>query len=429
MRRDARIALRARQTRRTVASDGFTLIEVVVAMAIFSVVAAVTLGVVLQTTRVAGSNLRRTAAANLVTRQIEGARSATALSLTDGTQTASVTVAGITYTVKQTVRYQTPDNAGSVCSSTGTSLAYKLVRVSVTWPNMGAIPPVQADTLKAVGVGSDGLDQTSLGTLALQVSNASGGPQAGVTVTLSPGNVSHTTGDDGCAVFAALSPGTYSVSASMAGWAGIANTQAASVTNLGVSAAGITRGNLLYDTTRSVNVQLNSTTGAYLPSTMPLRLGDSYVPETTYPVCSGTPTAACSSGLPGTVQALFPAVYTVKVGACAETSPSQATVDVRPSEQPTPTVTVPVATVAIDVRKILVGTSLAGRVVTATHALGCNETYTLPSTTAGGSLLVLPYGTWTLSTPIAPLSPTQVSTTVTLSASNATPSTVLTVTS
>jgi prepilin-type N-terminal cleavage/methylation domain-containing protein len=416
--------------RRHADDPGFTLVEVVVAMAIFSFVAATTLGVVLQTTKLAGSNLRRTAAANLATRQIEGARTLAALSMTDGTQTSNVTVAGITYTVKQTVRYQTPDNAGSVCTSSGSTLAYKLIRVSITWPGMGSVQPVQADTLKAVGVGSDGLDQTSLGTLALQVSNATGGPQTGVTVTLNPGNVTHTTGDDGCAVFAALSPGTYSVSASTSGWAGVANTQAASVSSLGVSAAGITRGNLLYDTNRTLNVQLNSTTGAYVPSGMPLRLGDTYVPETGYPTCTGTPIAACASGgLPGTVQGLFPAVYAVKVGTCTETTPSQASIDLRPSGQPTQTVTVPVATVGIDVRKNGTGESLAGRTVTVKHGPGCTETYTLPSTTAGGSLLVLPYGTWTLSTTITPTSTTLVSTTVTLDPSNATPSTVLTVTS
>ena len=44
--------------------------------------------------------------------------------------------------------------------------------------------------------------------------------------------------------------------------------------------------------------------------------------------------------------------------------------------------------------------SQAGRTVTATHGSGpgCpgGETWTLPSTASGGSSLVLPYGTWIL---------------------------------
>ena len=114
------------------------------------------------------------------------------------------------------------------------------------------------------------------------------------------------------------------------------------------------------------------------------------------------------------MQGLFPEVYAVKVGACTETTPSQTTVDLRPAAADGSTVTLPVGTVTIEVKDGL-GASLAGRTVTATHASGCTETYTLPSSTAGGSGLVLPYGTWTLSTPIVPASATMSSAVVTVS--------------
>ncbi|HEX2809384.1 MAG TPA: hypothetical protein VHN80_24745, partial [Kineosporiaceae bacterium] len=328
--------------------------------------------------------------------------------------------------IKQNANYLASGSTTSVCTSSGSSLAYKLVTVTVTWPNMGSIKPVRTDTLKAVGVGSDGLDQTSLGTLALLVVGSTGAPQPGVTVTLSPGGVTRITGDDGCAVFAAAAAGTYTASTSMPGYAGVLGTQAITVNSLGVIAATITRGTMVYDTTRSLDVRLDSSPGAYVPAGMPMRLGDVYVPEITYPVCSGSPTSACTSGTPGIVQGLFPAVYTVKVGACTETTPSQLLgVDLRTAATTVPVVTIPVGTVTVDVRTVL-GTSLAPRTVTATHATGCTESYTVPLTATGGTAVVLPYGTWTLST-VDPVTHLAVSSSVTLSGTNKTPSAVLTV--
>lgn len=412
--------------RRPADDGGFTLVEAVVAMAVFAVVASVTLGLIVATGRVAGGNIRRTAAANLAMRQIEAVRSTSALSIPDGLQTSTRTVGGTLYTIKQNANYLASGATTSVCASSGSSLAYKLVSVTVTWPNMGAIKPIRADTLKAVGVGTDGLDQTNLGTIALLVAGSTGTPQSGVTVTLEPGTVTRVTGDDGCAVFAGQAVGSYTATASMAGYAGVGNTQTASVGSLGVTAATISRGTLMYDTTRSVVVQLDSTAGAHVPDGMPLRLGDTYLPEATYPLCSGTPTAACTSGTPGTVQGLFPEVYAIKVGACTEVTPSLATVDLRPAAADGSTVTVPVGTVTVEVRNAI-GTSLAGRTVTATHDSGCTETYTLPATAAGGSGLVLPYGTWTLSTPIAAASVVMVTSVVTVSPTAKTPSVLLTV--
>jgi prepilin-type N-terminal cleavage/methylation domain-containing protein len=405
--------------------QGYTLVEAVVAMVIFAIAASVTLGLVVQTTQVTGGNFRRTAAANLATRQIESARSTSALSIPDGLQQSTEVVGGTTYTIKQNANYLASDATTSVCAGSGSSLAYKLVTVTVTWPNMGSIKPIRTDTLKAVGVGTDGLDQTTLGTLALLVTGSAGVPQAGVTVTLAPGGVTRVTGDDGCAVFAGETAGTYTATASMAGYAGVLGTQTATANSLGVIAATITRGNLVYDTTRSLDVRMDGTPGAYVPAGMPLRLGDSYVPEATYPVCTGSPTSPCTSGTPGVVQGLFPAVYTVKVGACTETTPSQLLgVDLRTATSTVPVVTVPVGTVTVDVRAA--GISLAGRLVTVTHATGCTETYSLPSTTAGGTGLVLPYGTWTLST-LDPVTRSAVTSSVTVSGTNKAPSALLTV--
>jgi prepilin-type N-terminal cleavage/methylation domain-containing protein len=416
------VAVMSRMIRRR-GDRGFTLVEVVVSMSLFAVAASVTLGLLLRTTQVAGDNIRRTAAANLAQKQIESVRSQKATAITDGQSTTTAVIGSTTYTIKQLANYVSTDSSTSVCTGSGNTLAYKLVTVTVTWPNMGTIKPIRADTLKAVGLGADGLDST-LGTLAILVAGTSGAAQSGITVTLSSG-ATKTTGDDGCAVFTGLSPATYSASASMSGYTGFTNSQNATLGSLGVTAGGVTRGTLTYDTVRSVSVALDSPAGAVIPSTMPLRVGDSYLSEYTLSTCPGTVTSSCTSGLPGTVQALFPEVYTVKVGACTETSPSSVSVDLRTAGTSTPSVTVPVGAPTIKVQTAL-GTAIVGRTVTIAHTTGCSESYTTPSV-SGGRAIAIPYGSWTISTARTSAGVGTVSQSVTLSSTNKTPTVTLVV--
>lgn len=410
---------------RTVTRDGgFTLVEAVMAMAVFSVLATVALGAIVQTTRVTGSTIRRTAATNLAMRQIEAVRSLSAQSIPDGLQVSTQTVGGITYTIKQTARYSAAGATASLCSS-GTSLAYKSVTVLVTWPNMGTVKPVRADTLRAVGVGTGALDQSTLGTLAVLVSGATGIPQSGVTIALSPGGTSQVTGDDGCVVFAGLAVGAYTASASLEGWSGVNNTRAAVSGSLGVTAATVSRGTLMYDAARAVEVRLGLpstvTDPVVVPTGLSMQVGDSYVPDRIYPLCSGAVTAACTTGTPGTVQGLFPENYTITMGSCTS-SASRAAVDLRVDSATTPVVTVPVGAVMISVQNPG-GQWLVGRPLTVTSTTsGCSAGYLL-SSADGGSVVALPYGDWSVSTPGT------TAVTVSLSATSAEASVPLTVSS
>ncbi len=401
-----------RQPRRSDA--GFTLAEVLVAMSVFGVLVTLVLGMVLRTAGLAASNDRRVVAANLADRQVESARSQRAVDIPDGLTTRTETVGGVTYTVKQTATYVPTDATTSVCSASGSSLAYKLVTVTVTWPGMGRVKAVRADTLRSVGLGGDGLDATK-GSVALTVVGADGAPVSGVGVTLSPGGATATTGEDGCAVVTALDPGTYTATASTTGYVGTANTQAAAVGSLGVTAGGIARGTLLYDTDRAADLVLGGPTGYTAPTGLRAVLRNSYVSETVYPTCTGSP-QGCVTGVPGQAQYLFPAVYDAWVGTCSDAKTATGavtTVDLTPSTADGTTLTLPAGSALVDVRS-LIGTSLAGRTVTATHlpestGLGqrcvTGETYTLPVTAVGGVQVLLPSGTWTFTVPngVAPV--------------------------
>ena len=401
------------------------MVEVVVAMVVFSVLLTASLPVLLSGTAATRDGLQRSAAADLLSRQIEAARGTDPLSLPDGRVVTTQVVGGTTYTITQDANFVSTGATDSVCAGSSNSLAYKLVTVKVTWPGMPATTkPVRADTLRALGVGTDGLDATR-GTLAVSVVGASGAPTEDVPVTLTPGNLRRTTGSDGCAVFPSLVPGTYTATASIAGYTGSLNTQTASVTGLGVVAAGVRRGVLLYDTVRSADVRTDAPAGAVVPPGFAVRAGDTYTAESTLPSCGGgSVTAACAVATPGLVRGLFPETWTFKVGACSEAAPSQVVADLRPAALALapPSVTIPVAAVRLDVRTA--AGSQAGRVVTATHAAGAGcpsgETWTLPSTAAGGAWLVLPYGTWTFTS-----ANVAVPVTVTVGPANKTPSVTL----
>ncbi|WP_088289308.1 prepilin-type N-terminal cleavage/methylation domain-containing protein [Kineosporia sp. A_224] len=383
---------------------GFTLAEVLVAMSVFSILVTVALGLVLRTTGLLASNDRRVVAANLADRQIESARSQRAVDIPDGLTTRTETVGGVTYTVKQTATYVPSDATSSVCTASAAGLAYKLVTVTVTWPGMGQVKAVRADTLKAVGIGTDGLD-TASGSVAVSVVGASGAAVSDVVVTLSPGGATTTTGEDGCAVFTSLAPGAYTAAVDAGGYVGTTNAQASTLTSLGVSAGTIARGTLLYDTARSAQLVLDGPTGFTAPAGLRTVLRSSYVSETAYPVCTGA-AVGCVTALPGTAEHLFPTVYDVWAGTCADVktiSGAVTTVDLSPAASDGTSVSVRTGSVLVDVRSLL-GTSLAGRVVTATHAADAaglgqrcttGETFVLPATTGGGTGVLLPAGTWT----------------------------------
>ena len=114
---------------------GFTLTELVMAMAVFAVFCSASLGLLVRTGSATRENLQRTAAANLASEQIQIARSLSAIDIPLGTITRTRQVSGTTYTIAQSSRFLSADATTSVCTGTATVLAYKLVSVKVSWPN------------------------------------------------------------------------------------------------------------------------------------------------------------------------------------------------------------------------------------------------------------------------------------------------------
>lgn len=382
---------------------GFTLVEVVVAMAIFSIVVAITLGLLVRITQGSRQNDLRVAAASLANRQVEAIRGTALQDIPDGQVTSTAVVGTTTFTIKQNAALVASGSSASLCASSSDQLAYKLVTVTITWPGMGQVQPVRADTLKAVG--TNALDGTK-GTLAVQVSKGDGGPTEGVAVVLSPLGRTVTTGGDGCAVFSEVPVGTYTLQLNTAGYVGSHDNQATSLGSVGVTSGSVIHADLLYDEATEVEVTTPTVAGATVPSDVALMMSGSYTGDQVVPTCGAD--VACADTFPGLVQHLFPTQRTFWVGTCHDAKATGSTVVVAASDMGAGAAPVTVPMTQVTVHVTAGGAPAAGRPLYAVHAAdgggtpypACpsGETLGLPSSEVGGVSVLLPFGEWTLAT-------------------------------
>ncbi|MGQ7298246.1 prepilin-type N-terminal cleavage/methylation domain-containing protein [Quadrisphaera sp. KR29] len=389
---------------------GYTMLEVVIAMAVFTILAGSVFTVLTGALRVTGDNNRRTVAADLASAQIEQARSQRALDIPDGLTTRTQTVGGTTYTVAQTANYLASDATNPVCVGSGDTLAYKLVSVRVTWPGMGTTRAVSAKTLRALQLGSGGLAAGS-GSLAVVVQGANGDVVTGSVVALSPGGAVRTTGSDGCAVFAGLDPGTYRATVDQPGRVASSGYQAASTADLVVSAGQVTRASLFHDVARTQPFVLEPPAGYQVPAGVPVVLRDSFIADTTAPACGTAPVRSCATGVPGELQGLFPDTYALWAGTCSDADDAPASFDATQAAGGATPVGVPLGGVAVTVTRAGVPTS--GTPLYAVHQpenaevtgsqCPTGEVYALGTSGAAPTATALPFGEWTITTdPAAP---------------------------
>ncbi|HUR74271.1 MAG TPA: prepilin-type N-terminal cleavage/methylation domain-containing protein [Sporichthya sp.] len=127
---------------------GFSLVEIIVALSVFAVLAVACATMAINSLHTAGDNRDRVRAANLASAEIERTRAAFRVakgSVSEVTAMSYPVVDGLNYTVKRRATWL--DTAGhdansggvSYTAATGSSLR---VEVFVSWPTMGGRPPV-----------------------------------------------------------------------------------------------------------------------------------------------------------------------------------------------------------------------------------------------------------------------------------------------
>jgi len=423
------IAIRRALQRVRRSDDGLTLVEVIIALLIFTVII---LGAIASTTlvlRMTGDNRGRVEAANLAQQYIDVARvdGQNDLNGLSNKTYPTVTVDSVAFTVTRTVSWINTNGSDTGCtvsaSSGNGSLLFRRVNIRVSWTGQSsATQNIAADTILSP---TSKINDPALGTVLVSVKSINGAGTGGVIVTLAPdssvpGNTAQaldptsqpdTTNDDGCTVANKVYPGTYTVTLSPPSGQYRDQDQAANPVKSVTVAAGDSGGAAFtYDPAWDFQNRYSSGVAAVLPS----NLTTSYVStlgvyQTAAPVSDQylSPTA---SGY---------GVYAGKFapdgsagGSCLSTDPTawpksadnrtgKAPAQVVPSAGGTiATPTVAMGAVTINV-KAATTTIRATTTAAANGDPGCSAgmtyTFSRAATTKDGSMTVaLPWGTWAI---------------------------------
>lgn len=298
---------------------GLSLIEVIVSVTLFALVAAATGAMVLTGIGVSRDARNRTAAALAASQGLESARqlaTTTFTQLTIPSAPAQVVVNNLPFTVTQTATF-IPKNAPSgSCSATGQGGSsgvqpVLLVTETVTWPRMDSTKPVTVSTTLTPPVGAypDGT-----GGLDVKVIDRDGAPVAGVPITIAgPTTTSASTSAAGCVYAAFLTPATYTVSASLPGYVDN-QEQATSTQPAGVLNGQTTALTVYYDRAATVDAVLATSVTVPPATGLPITIGNSGL--------AGTGSVSYPSG---TVRLtpLYPySSYGIWAGRCPEAYPA-----------------------------------------------------------------------------------------------------------
>ena len=396
---------------------GMTLIELMVAMVIFAIVAGGALAGITAALKTTRGDKARIAASDLAARELEIVRNEfTASSSGPNNLAATLQVvnphalpgqtAGLPltldnqpYTVTRNVEWLPAGTGQSPCDG-GSTVTYPSlgVTVTVTWPNMGNIQPVSSSTVLTP---SKNTLNSTLGFVAVKVTNADGSRSEDTVVSLTGpgGTFNDTTASDGCAVFATSTPGTYTASLNTVGYVDNYGNQLASKT-VAVTAGSLAQRSFFYDQAATLNVTMSTANTYALPTSYPyVSLANTNLQPSGFlykPASSATTTIA----------SLWPATdgYTSWAGQCQQADPAasggtrSAAVVMAPGATGSSTVTL--APVAVTVTKSLLPQSNKTVVAYPVNTTGCASTenpLTLGVTNALGILNTsLPAGAWVI---------------------------------
>lgn len=424
--RGGRVMMKTRTARRLRSSfdddRGITMVEVVVAMVIFAMIAVgVAQGIVIST-KIAADAQNRTVALNLNSSQLDFVRTQSPYavsSTSQSTPTATTNIDGITYTTWQTVAWVGLDGADRSCGAVNSSFQLMRVRVQTVWTGqLSTSPDATSDAL----LSSDNtIKDPGNGTIFIKVTKADGSPYADLQLTAKSTDGTALavpkTNSDGCAFITKVAPGSYTVTASTTGNIDRSNSATSVSPVLNVTAGSAVPVSLDYDVDTSIRV-------TYQTNQSDVHFPSNFV--TTWFTASTVPPYYRKSGTPGTVD-LFPspkAGYSGVAGPLVPASNPDVTTCLSPDPsnwdagtvggavlldgaRPDPATAVaggnPSYSVPVGVLQAQGGPSDDGYTIVATSAPatagdpGCATGMTYTFSVSGSSpKLALPYGTWSL---------------------------------
>lgn len=201
---------------------GLSLLEIVIAMFVFSIVSIAAIHSLISVLSVTRDSRNREIAANLAAQEIDLARDAANIfSLLDGSR--NIVLNGETFTVTRTTGWVSNPNSEEACGQGGGILKYKRVEIEVDWEHKRAgSDVVHANTVISPGTR---INNPQLGTILVSVEDGDGNGSAGVTVSAVPlsGNPNGAqsltaspapTDAQGCTYILQVVPGNYVVTVS-----------------------------------------------------------------------------------------------------------------------------------------------------------------------------------------------------------------------
>lgn len=321
-------ALRSKRT-----DEGFTLVEAVVSMVIL---ALLTTGIVAGTntiTRMTQDNRSRQIAVNLAQRQLDIDRGILdPLKISSfgtcpngenpaGIAASPTTISGRVYTVSQCSSLVSTTGNDITCGS-GSTISFRRISVTVDWTGrLATTTKVQSDTILSP---NGRINDSSTGSIAVQVTGASGTGEEGVSVQISPnGNGAMAlqaqpapTNVDGCTYALGVTPGTYKVTISSAGSVDTVQVAAPHQDSTSVVAGATAPVNFTYD--QAVDYAMN------YASASPTVPGTALLPNSmsvSFLTGSSTKPYVTSGVAPASVSLFpYPTGYTALAGAVVDTN-------------------------------------------------------------------------------------------------------------
>ncbi|RWZ64298.1 prepilin-type N-terminal cleavage/methylation domain-containing protein [Labedella populi] len=204
--------------------SGLTLVELVVAMMVFAILALGVAYSMLATLQSSRDNRGRQVAANLAAQEIDLVRSVDDIfSIQNATRVQEVD--GVPYTVSRSTGWVNSGIASSDCGSGDGVLQHKRINVAVSWGVGGAARTVRSDTVVAPG---SKINDPTLGTITVQVTRADGTGAPGIAVTVKPSSTPEgaesptepipVTDLSGCTYALKIKPGNYDVTIAKDGY-------------------------------------------------------------------------------------------------------------------------------------------------------------------------------------------------------------------
>ena len=195
--------------------DGLTLIEVMVAMIIFTTISVGVLYTMVSVLSVTRDSRNRQVASNLAAQEIDLARDVNdVFNVTPYSHVVDLepnNPDNDLFTVSRTAEWVYSTGGAAECGSGAGTLRYKYVEVNVTWEGMRTEGGVSSETFINP---NERLNDPAKGTIVVSVATAGGEPVANVPVTATPSSGTtrtDTTDSQGCAFMLGVVPGSYTI--------------------------------------------------------------------------------------------------------------------------------------------------------------------------------------------------------------------------